>query len=177
MIYTTAFDVLSLQTSPFFIPGAIYQVYDESGTTSTTSSITTVTNIIDFIPRFQSLLVSILPSSWSYPSPTTLIRATVKTRACVPPQQQRLTTIMNRIGLIFDSVSIQPIELFGIDSTKLLPPLALDLPKLPTFGTSSTNPVATGYFDVTYLDNDLLIIRQNAPGGIFCLIRTNTIDP
>ena len=185
MIYTTAFDVLSLQVSPFFMAGAIYQVYssdedDDDDSTNIGTSLTTVTNIIDFIPRFQSLFVSFLPSSILPTPPNTLIRATVQTRACVPRQPA-----INRIGLIFDSVSIQPIELLGMDSSKFLPPLVVDLPKLPTFGagtsssssSSTTTPVAPGYFDVTYLDEDLLIIRQNAPGGIFCLLRTNTIDP
>ena len=64
MIYTTAFDVLSLQASPFFITGAIYQVYTNapSGTTGSTTT-TTVTNIIDFIPRFQPLFPSSLLTS------------------------------------------------------------------------------------------------------------------
>jgi hypothetical protein len=188
MIYTTALDVLSLQASPFFMAGAIYQVYTAPTTTTTTGG--TVINIIDFIPRFQSLFFrpNLLPSSWNMKPPNTLLRVQVSTRACVPKQQQP-----NRIGLIFDSVSIQPIEVLGLDSTMLsslfpfLPPpsLSLDLPKLPTFGTtpssstssSSSVTTATGYFDVTYLDEELLIIQQNAPGGIFCLLRTNSIDP
>ena len=182
MIYTTAFDVLSLQTSPFFITGAIYQVYTNAPSGTTGSTTTTVTNIIDFIPRFQPLFPSSLLSSLlNIPPPNTLIRAKVQTRACIPKQPAP-----NRIGLIFDSVSIQPVELFGINigTTSSLPPLSFDLPKLPTFGSSSTTsssasstPVATGYFDVTYLDDTLLIIQQNAPGGIFCLLRTDTIDP
>lgn len=175
MIYTTAFDVLSLQASPFFMTGAIYQVFAPSTTTATTGgTTTTVTNIIDFIPRVQSLLTSSFLPSLNIKPPNTLIRAQVLTRACVPKQPAP-----NRIGLIFDSVSIRPIEVLGIDSTSLLPPLSFDLPKLPTFGAggTSTSPVATGYFDVTYLDEELLIIQQNAPGGIFCLWRTDTIDP
>jgi hypothetical protein len=196
MIYTTALDVLSLQASPFFMVGAIYQVYTAPTTTTTTTTTTTggtVINIIDFIPRFQSLFFQpnlLLPSSsWNWKPPNTLLRVQVSTRACVPKEQQA-----NRIGLIFDSVSIQPIEVLGLNSTMLsslfpfLPPplLSFDLPKLPTFGTtpssstsssSSSVTTATGYFDVTYLDEELLIIQQNAPGGIFCLLRTNTIDP
>ena len=185
MIYTTAFDVLSLQASPFFITGAIYQVFAPSTNTAITTT-TSVTNIIDFIPRFQSLLPSSFFPSLNIKPPNTLIRAKVQTRACLPQQPAP-----NRIGLIFDSVSIQPIELLGIDSSTLLPPLAFDLPKLPSFGSSSgskssssssssttTTPVVSpGYFDVTYLDEELLIIQQNAPGGIFCLLRTNSIDP
>jgi PAP_fibrillin len=152
MIWTTAFDVLSLQASPFFIAGAIYQVFESAETKI-------VTNIIDFIPRIQSLSPSLLPN--------TLIRAKVQTRACLPSSGGP-----NRVGLIFESVAVQPIQLIGIDSTTL-PPLAFDLPKLPGTEPSSS----PGYFDVTYLDDDLLIIRQNQPGGLFCLLRTDSIDP
>jgi PAP_fibrillin len=153
MIWTTAFDVLSLQASPFFIAGAIYQVFESAETKI-------VTNIIDFIPRIQSLSPSLLPN--------TLIRAKVQTRACLPSSGGP-----NRVGLNFEAVAVQPIQLIGFDSTTL-PPLAFDLPKLPGTSSSTSSP---GYFDVTYLDDDLLIIRQNQPGGLFCLLRTDSIDP
>ena len=155
MIWTTALDVLSLQASPFFIAGAIYQVFESAETNI-------VTNIIDFIPRIQSLSPSLLPN--------TLIRAQVQTRACLPAASGG----PNRVGLIFEKVSIQPVQLVGFDTSTTLPPLAFDLPQLP--GTSSTTS-SPGYFDVTYLDDDLLIIRQNQPGGLFCLLRTESIDP
>jgi PAP_fibrillin len=173
MIWTTALDVLSLQASPFFITGAIYQVFESHAETNM------VTNIIDFIPRIQTLAPSIIPN--------TLIRAKVQTRACLPMSRrnggggggigknQPVSTIddePNRVGLIFESVSIQPVQVFGWDSNTL-PPMTLDLPKLPGVSTTSS----PGYFDVTYLDDDFLIIRQNAPGGLFCFIRTKSIDP
>ena len=177
MIYTTALDVLSLQASPFFTAGAIYQVYNNDNNNNNANNndlvnstvaygVTTVTNIIDFIPRMQSVIPSFLFSN----PPNTLIRAQVQTRACPP----KTSPAPNRIGLIFDAVSIQPMEWWGRDAT-FLPPLQLDLPQLPSFGTASAT--AAGFFDVTYLDEELLIIRQNAPGGIFCLLRTSSIDP
>jgi PAP_fibrillin len=156
MIWTTALDVLSLQASPLFMAGAIYQVFD--------ADTRIVTNIIDFIPRAQSLLpVGIIPNS--------LIRAKVQTKAC-QPAGTLVNEYPSRVGLIFESVSVKPIQLFGMDSS-MLPPLQLDLPKLPGTGSTEESP---GYFDVTYLDNELLIIRQNAPGGIFVLIRVDSID-
>jgi hypothetical protein len=172
MIWTTALDVLSLQASPFFITGAIYQVFESHAETTNL-----VTNIIDFIPRIQTLAPSIIPN--------TLIRAKVQTRACLPMSRRRngggignnqpVSTIdeePNRVGLIFESVSIQPVQVLGWDGNPL-PPITFDLPKLPGVSTTSS----PGYFDVTYLDEDFLIIRQNAPGGLFCFIRTQSIDP
>jgi PAP_fibrillin len=172
MIWTTALDVLSLQASPFFITGAIYQVFESHAETTNM-----VTNIIDFIPRIQTLAPSIIPN--------TLIRAKVQTRACLPMSRrnggigignnQPVSTIdeePNRVGLIFESVSIQPIQVLGWDGDRL-PPITFDLPKLPGVSTTSS----PGYFDVTYMADDFLIIRQNAPGGLFCFIRTQSIDP
>jgi hypothetical protein len=34
-----------------------------------------------------------------------------------------------------------------------------------------------GYFDTTYLDEEMLIIRQNAPGGLFVLAKVPDNDP
>lgn len=157
MIWTTALDVLLLQASPLFTVGAIYQVFDVDTRI--------VTNIIDFLPRVQSLFpVGIIPES--------LIRAKVQTKACQPAG-----TVVNeypaRVGLMFESVSVKPVQVLGFDST-MLPPLAFDLPKLPGTGLTETSP---GYFEVTYLDHELLIIRQNAPGGLFALLRVASIDP
>lgn len=160
MIWTTALDVLLLQASPLFIAGAIYQVFE--------AETRVVTNIIDFIPRAQSLLpTSLIPSS--------LIRASVRTRACQPTPSAgggaaAVNENANRVGLVFEAVSVTPIQILGVDA-RMLPPLAFDLPKLPE---STASP---GYFDVTYLDHELLVIRQNAPGGLFALLRVDSIDP
>lgn len=68
------------------------------------------------------------------------------------------------------SVTAQPQQIFGLDAT-MFPPFAFDLPKLP--GTGDESP---GYFDVVYLDDDLLIIQQSQPGGLFALVRVDSID-
>ena len=149
MIWTTASDVLVLGASPLSTVGAIYQIFEPP----------VVTNVIDFIPRMQSLLPpSVVPSS--------LVRAKVKTRAS--PR----TGFPNRVGLFFEAVQLQPVELLGVD-TASLPPFAANLPKLP--GTD--NDSGPGYFDVTYLDDELLIITQNAPGGLFALVKVTDSDP
>lgn len=149
MIWTTASDVLVLGASPVAQVGAIYQVFTPPE----------VTNIIDFIPRAQSLLPSVIPSS--------MIRAKVRTRASSRKESE------NRIGLLFEAVKLQPVEFLGLDASTL-PPFAANLPKIP--GTDS-NDSGPGYFDVTYLDEELLIIRQNAPGGLFALAKVDDSEP
>lgn len=149
MIWTTAVDVLLLNASPVFITGAVHQVFDPP----------VVTNVIDFLPRAQSLFPpDVVPSS--------LLRAKVQTKAS--PRQNK----PNRVGLLFEKVQVQPLQILGVD-VNMVPPLGFNLPKLP--GTD--NGDSPGYFDVTYLDHELLVIRQNAPGGLFALVRVNSIDP
>ncbi|GAX10190.1 hypothetical protein FisN_3Lh385 [Fistulifera solaris] len=149
MIWTTASDVLVLAASPVAALGAIYQIFEPP----------LVTNVIDFSPRVQALFPpNIVPS--------TVLRANVQTRAAIRPENS------NRVGLVFEKVNLQPLQLFG-QSIDVFPPLGLDLPKLPGTTEASSGP---GYFDVTYLDTDLLIIRQNAPGGLFALIKVDSTD-
>lgn len=172
MVWTTAFDVVSLGASPFAAPSAIYQDIRDPPV---------ATNIIDFIPRAQTFL----PASISPPS---LLRAEVTTRA------SSRKGMPNRVGLIFESVKLQPIELLGrkVDN---LPPLTVDftwprnlleglaqfVPGLDSLGLtgdgSDANPDTPGYFEVDYLDDELLIIRQNAPGGVFALVKVDSCEP
>ena len=146
MIWTTAVDVLLLEASPIFSTGAIYQVFEPP----------IVTNIIDFIPRAQSLF----PPDFV---PNSLLRAKVKTRASARDS--------NRVGLVFEKVQLQPLQVLG-QSVDVFPPLKFNLPKLP--GTDESN--GPGYFDVTFLDDEMLIIRQNAPGGLFVLLKVDSIE-
>jgi hypothetical protein len=150
MIWTNAQDVLVLGASPVATIGAIYQVFEPP----------IVTNIIDFIPRVQALL----PPSFAM---KTLVRAEVTTRASVRPNRP------NRVGLVFEKVQVKPVELLGQEVN--LPPLGFDLPKINLAGSSSED--APGYFDVTFLDEEMLIIRQNAPGGLFVLVKAPDNDP
>jgi len=38
-------------------------------------------------------------------------------------------------------------------------------------------PEDVGFFDVTFLDEELVVIRQNAPGGLFVLARVDDASP
>jgi hypothetical protein len=115
-----------------------------------------VTNVIDLLPRIQNLF----PPSMVQGS---LLRAKVQTRA------SKRTDPM-RIGLDFESVKLSPVELLGQDVASL-PPLGFDLPKLTEL------PDDVGFFDVTFLDDEMLIIRQNQPGGLFVLAKVDDTDP
>jgi len=151
MIWTNAPDVLVLGASPLSNVGAIYQVFDPP----------LVTNIIDFIPKSQSLLPSIIPPS--------LIRAKVSTRA----SSRSDGNAKMRIGLSFEAVELNPVELLGQSVKGVLPPLGIKLPQIPLFANPETSP---GYFDVTYLDEELLIIQQSGQ-GLFALVKVDNNDP
>jgi len=149
LIWTNAQDVLVLAASPLSTVGAIYQVFDPP----------TVTNIIDLLPRAQALLPpSLLPQS--------LIRAEVTTRAS--PRRDKL----NRVGLEFEAVKLKPVEVLGFEAGNL-PSFAFGIPKIPGVDPE----MSPGYFDVTFLDSEILIIRQNSPGGLFALVKVNCNDP
>jgi len=149
MVWTTAADVLTLSANPLVTVGAIYQVFD----------LPCVTNVIDFLPPFQTLIGNQLGS---------LIRAKVTTRA-YRLKNDKAAVNSNKIGLDFESVAVEPVELLGND-VGFLPPLGFNLPKVPIEGFE-------GFFDVTFLDEEILIIRQNAPGGLFVLAKVDNADP
>jgi hypothetical protein len=147
LVWTTAQDILVLNASPFTAVGAIYQVIEPP----------VITNIIDFVPRYQSLLP---PDA----IPSTLVRAKVKTKASSRSNPMR-------IGLTFESVNVKALEILGQKTGSSLPALAFDLPRLPGATTEGGGDSSPGYFDVAYLDRDMLIIQQNAPGGTIVLVR------
>lgn len=75
----------------------------------------------------------------------------------------------DRIGLTFKSVELKQMSLFGIDTTNFISLIKVDLPKLSLFGINQNDNVnSPGYFDILYLDKDLLIIKQNEPGIQIC---------
>ena len=155
MVWTTATDVLTLAASPFTTVGSIYQVIEPP----------VATNIIDFIPRAQALFP---PGVF----PSTLIRAEVTTRASSRPGYPL------RVGLIFESVKVKPIELLGVQTQGVLPPLSFTLPQINIQNLPGVDPEnPPGFFDVSYLDEEMLIIKQNAPGGLFVLIKADSFDP
>jgi len=149
MVWTTALDVLNLGASPIAGPAAIYQNIDPP----------LAINIIDLVPRAQSLLPTSFPSS--------VLRAEVQTRASAR------TNMPNRVGLSFEKVKVQPVEVLGMATADVLPPFGLNLPTIPGADGKS----GPGYFDVLYLDDDMLIIKQNEPGGYFVSVRAEDCDP
>lgn len=170
MVWTSAFDVVSLGASPFAAPSAIYQDIRNPPV---------AINIIDFIPRAQTFF----PSSISPPS---LLRAEVATKA------SSRNGMEDRVGLLFEGLKLQPIEFLGrkVDN---LPPLSIDfgwprnlieplaeyVPGLEKLGLGegANDADAPGYFDVEYVDDELLIIRQQVPGGVFALVKVDNCDP
>mmetsp|Transcript_2445 Transcript_2445/g.3655 ORF Transcript_2445/g.3655 Transcript_2445/m.3655 type:complete len:288 (+) Transcript_2445:62-925(+) len=151
MVWTTALDVLSLAASPISTVSAIYQDIDPP----------IATNIIDLIPRAQAAL----PPGWA-PS---LTRASVITRT------NRRKSALNRVGLVFESVEVRQVEVLGVKVPEGLPlKLKFDLPRIA--GASFAGEDGPGYFDVVYLDDDMLIINQNEPGGTFVSVRVPSAD-
>lgn len=157
MIWTTALDVLNLGVNPVAAPGAIYQNIDPP----------LAINIIDFIPRIQTLFPSnVLPSS--------LLRAEVQTRTSSRSQSS------NRVGLVFESVKLEPVEVLGFAKPDFLPPLSIQFPQLnlSDLNLPGVDPEnAPGFFDVVYLDETILIIQQNEPGGYFVSVKVPNCDP
>lgn len=163
--------VCGVQYITIAAPSAIYQDI---------SNPPIATNIIDFIPRAQTLF----PSSISPPS---LLRAEVATRA------SSRDGMISRVGLNFEGLKLQPIEFLG-QKVDGLPPLSVDftwsqnlmeqlagfVPGLDSLGLSgggNGNADAPGYFDVEYVDDELLIIRQQVPGGVFVLVKVDSCEP
>ena len=66
------------------------------------------------------------------------------------------------ISLIATAAVLHPAGAFGLEN----------------FSSEGKDDVdAPGYFDVEYLDDELLIIRQQAPGGRFVLVKVDNYDP
>lgn len=154
MIWTTAADVLVLGANPVVAPGAIYQSFRPP----------VVTNIIDLLPRQQA----ILPTR-QFVRGESLLRAKVKTRASSRNNQPM------QIGLVFESVELEPIEFLGMD-VAFLRPFGFDLPRLAFLSDSNGSNEGGGFFDVVFLDEELLVIRQMS-GGIFALSRVDNFNP
>lgn len=153
LVYTSAADVLGLDTSPFVAIGDIYQDI-EVGEPST------VTNVITLFPRLGALVpaLDVTPSGG---------RSTVATLRVGTRARARNET---RVGLTFESVSFDAQSLLGVDVATLLPKLSAPLLRLPGSGGADSE-ASPSYFDVLFVDHDMLIIQQNAPGGVFVAVR------
>jgi hypothetical protein len=148
LIYTNAFDVLSLAT-PLNTVSAVYQELNlRKGT---------AVNIIDLLPR--------IPTSFFSSIPNFLTRLKVKIKAYRRGPK--------RVGLTFESVEVQPLkDLIQLPFT----PLKFDLPTKYFTDILSSSYDSPGYFDVRYVDEDMLIIQQNAPGGYFVSVKVSSAD-
>jgi hypothetical protein len=148
LIYTNAFDVLSLAT-PLNTVSAVYQELNlRKGT---------AVNIIDLIPR--------IPTSFFSSMPNFLTRLKVKIKAYRRGPK--------RVGLTFESIEVQPLK----DMIQLpFTPIKFDLPTKYLTDILSSSYDSPGYFDVRYVDEDMLIIQQNAPGGYFVSVKVSSAD-
>ena len=147
LIYTNATDVLSLDVNPIAGVGPISQEI---------SLPDGVVNVIELYPRASSLL------------PPSMLRTTTRLRVGTRARARSAT----RIGLTFETVGVEQPSLLGFDVSKLLPPLSLPLPRLPgSDAAGADSDTSPAFFDVAYLDTDLLVVVQNQPGGAFALVR------
>lgn len=144
LIYTDASDVLGLDINPFVGVGSVWQEI---------SLPSTVDNVIELFPRAEALLPAGMRSA---------VTLRVGTRAAA-----RSAT---RVGLTFERVALRGKSIFGFDVSSLLPPLSAPLPRVPGAGGADTE-ASPAFFDILYLDAELLLIRQNSPGGVFAAVR------
>ena len=151
LVYTTANDVLSLDASPVAGVGPVYQLIERPND---------VTNIIDLYPRFETLL--------PIGSFTSATRLRVMTRAAARSA--------SRVGLTFYEARAEQRALLGQD-VGFLPTLGGPLPQLPgAIGTDPATTTSPSFFDVVYLDEQMLLIRQNSPGGVFAAVRVDAAE-
>jgi len=135
----------------------IYQVIDSSGRS---------VNVIDLASRLTPLIPLPLADRLS-----SVLRLKVFTEA-----RARSTT---RVGLQFRRVVAAPLELLGVKGVSfpqlqaMLPQAAL-LDAAQTTGAFSNGNDLPGYFDILYLDENCLIIKQFS-GGMFVSVRSE--DP
>lgn len=148
LLYTDAFDVVSLAASPITALRGVYFEIDRDGESS---------NLIDFAPRLEANFGSAVPES--------TVRARVKTRSKARSG--------NRVGLSFRGVQIEPKKFLGFDAS-VLPPVGFDFPNLASLGIGAEDNAdssSPGFYDIKYLDDDLLVLFQNEPGGVFVSTR------
>ena len=164
LVYTSASDVSTLAANPLASLGGIYQDARE---------LPVVTNVIDSFPR---LLANLPPDAASRLATTTRLR--VQTRA-----RPRSAT---RVGLSFERVGAEQLAVLGQAVPDWLPKPKVDLPQLGLdvqrriFNVgddedprdAASNPA---FFDVQFLDEELLVIRQGSPGGMFAAVAVDDL--
>mmetsp|Transcript_16108 Transcript_16108/g.42472 ORF Transcript_16108/g.42472 Transcript_16108/m.42472 type:complete len:302 (-) Transcript_16108:27-932(-) len=164
LVYTSASDVSTLAANPLASLGGIYQDARE---------LPVVVNVIDSFPR---LLANLPPDAASKLATTTRLR--VQTRA-----RPRSAT---RVGLSFESVGAEQLAVLGQAVPDWLPKPKVDLPQLGldvqrrifSVGDdedprdAASNPA---FFDVQFLDEELLVIKQGSPGGLFAAVAVDEL--
>jgi hypothetical protein len=150
LVYTDAADVSSLVVNPLTIVGSIYQDIRQPPE---------VVNVIELSPRVLSAQRAL----------DTTFRVKVFARA--------LARSPTRAGLAFEKLGGTPVSFFGADVPPWLSPPTLSLGGLPSLPFGLAEPLAEqirdgAFFDVDYLDGDLLVIRQNR-GGYFVSVRVD----
>ena len=127
MVYTTAFDVLSLGASPFTLLQGIYQVIYANGTS---------VNVIDLAPRLQAIIPVQLQMDRDL---TSTLRARVFTTAKARSD--------DRIGLTFKKVAVSASKFLNFDVSKF-PKFGVTFPTSTKIGAGSdTSDTDPGYFD------------------------------
>lgn len=151
LIYTNAADVTTLGLNPLLITGSIYQDIRRPPE---------VVNIIELSPRALNAQLAL----------DTTFRLEVITRA-IPRSP-------SRAGLAFLKVGGRPLSLFGNLVPAAFSPPTLDLPFPFGPGGPVERQAESGgaFFDVAYLDPEMLIIRQGSPGGYFVSLRAEGLD-
>ena len=164
LVYTSASDVSTLAANPLASLGGIYQDARE---------LPVVVNVIDSFPR---LLANLPPDAASKLATTTRLR--VQTRA-----RPRSAT---RVGLSFERVGAEQLAILGQEVPDWLPKPKVDLPQIGldvqrrifSVGDdedprdAASNPA---FFDVMYLDDELLVIKQGSPGGMFAAVAVDEL--
>lgn len=152
LVYTDSPDVSSLGLNPLTIVGAIYQDIRQPPE---------VVNVIELSPRILN----------AQPALDTTLRVKVFARA--------LARSPARVGLAFERLGGAPVTFLGADVPPWLSPPALDLRALLPFGLgepAAEQPRdergAGAFFDVVYLDGELLVIKANR-GGVYVSVRVD----
>jgi len=147
LAFTTALDVLSIGSNPFVEIGQIYQNIDPD--------CRAVMNIIEIQPRPLAALNGVVGSS--------MARLRVSAEALADGNE--------RIRISFAKIGVEGVSFFGNSLEGLLP----DFARAFTFGLplrldGGDPSISAGFFDTTFLDEDLRI-SVGSNGAIFVLVR------
>mmetsp|Transcript_47947 Transcript_47947/g.113006 ORF Transcript_47947/g.113006 Transcript_47947/m.113006 type:complete len:311 (+) Transcript_47947:103-1035(+) len=146
LLFTSAFDVLSLGAIPLVLPGQIFQnVYERDG-----EGMLTVDNVVELSPATEPIL-----SAMSFGSTLQLV---VTARGVKQGTDQ--------VGISFEKSRLQPLSLMGQDVSALFPPLDVPL-ELPQDVRTATDIMAQGSIRTTFLDEDMRIARGAAGNGLY----------